>query len=274
MSDRHPDTVAVLIPVFNDAGTLASTLRSLDDEEVPVLIVVVDDGSATPISNVSSHSRHEVVVVRQLVNRGIERALNTGLELIRSEGVAYVARLDSGDRSLPGRLTRQQRFLAANPDVAVVGAGVEWRDDNGRSRFTRTFPTAHRAIVRMMHHSTALIHPAVMFRTDVVNALGNYSVDYPAAEDFDLFWRIARRHRVANLPDVLVITRFDPAGLSMQRRRRQLASTLRIQIANFDFLSWASYYGVLKTLGRFVIPYGWIVALKRARSAHHVAVTA
>jgi len=111
-----------------------------------------------------------------------------------------------------------------------------------------------------------LIHAAVMFRTSVVRTAGIYSTTYPAAEDLEFFWRIARRHRVANLPETLVVTRFDPSGLSIRRRREQLRSTLRIQLAFFRPSIWASYFGILKTLGRFVVPYSVIVAVKGAIS--------
>jgi glycosyltransferase involved in cell wall biosynthesis len=204
---------------------------------------------------------HDVVVLRHEENQGIERALNTGLEYIQRRGIRYVARLDNGDRCVPGRLARQRAVLASH-DVHPVGSAVEWRDDSGRRRFSRAFPTSHDAIVRALHHTVALIHPSVMFRTSVLSTVGNYSTSYPAAEDFEFFCRIARRHRVANLAETLVVTRFDPRGLSMRRRREQLASTLRIQLRFFDPAAWTSYYGILKTLARFIIPYAWIVALK------------
>jgi len=266
MLERAPnlhETVAVLIPVFNDDGRLGATLRSLDGQGVPIVVVIVDDGSTEPVVVRDEPSRYwEIVVLRHEVNRGIEHALNTGLEYIGRRGIPYVARLDNGDHCTPGRLSQQRAFLDAHPAVHLVGCAVEWRDDDGRSRFTRVFPTTHEAIVRALHHTTALIHPAVMFRSSVVRTAGMYSADYPAAEDLEFFCRIARRHRVANLAETLVVTRFDPAGVSVRRRRDQLRSTLRIQLAFFQPASWASYYGLLKTLGRFAIPYSWIVALK------------
>jgi len=68
------------------------------------------------------------------------------------------------------------------------------------------------------------------------------------------------------VPETLVVTRFDPSGLSIRRRREQLRSTLRLQLAFFRPSTWGSYYGILKTLGRFVIPYSVIVAIKGALS--------
>jgi len=262
-----PDSrsIAVLIPVFNDGGQLEATLRSIDDQQVSVVVVIVDDGSDIPVT-VRHPSRQEIVVLRHDVNRGIEHALNTGLAYIVDRGIPYVARLDNGDRCAPARLVRQRDFLEQNPSVHLVGSAVEWRDDGGRSRFTRVFPTTHDTIVRALHHTTVLIHPAVMFRTSVVRTAGTYSTAYPAAEDLEFFWRIARQHQVANLRDTLVVTRFDPAGLSVRRRREQLRSTLRIQLEFFRPSTWASYYGILKTLGRFAVPYSLVVALKGVAS--------
>ena len=253
-----PETVAVLIPVFNDSGLLTSTLRSLRDQGVPIVTVVVDDGSTPPLACDADSTGVEIVILRHDANRGI----------------AYIARLDNGDRCAPGRLVSQRDYLDAHRDVYLVGSAVEWRDDNGRVRFVRELPTAHDDIVRMMHHTTALIHPAVMFRTSVIDTVGVYSTAYPAAEDYELFWRIARRHRVANLAETLLVTRFDPQGLSMRRRRQQLRSTLRIQLAYFRPGTWESWFGVAKTLGRFAIPYSWIVAIKTMRSRRSDLVTA
>ena len=269
-----PETVAVLIPVFNDSGLLTSTLRSLRDQGVPILAVVVDDGSTPPLACDADSAGVEIVIMRHDANRGIERALNTGLDYIRRRGIAYIARLDNGDRCAPGRLASQRDYLDAHRDVYLVGSAVEWRDDDGRVRFVRELPTAHDDIVRTMHHTTALIHPAVMFRTSVIDTVGVYSTAYPAAEDYELFWRIARRHRVANLAETLLVTRFDPQGLSMRRRRQQLRSTLRIQLAYFRPGTWESWFGVAKTLGRFAIPYSWIVAIKAMRSRRSDLVTA
>lgn len=258
--------VAVLIPVYRDDGRLAATLDSLRDQGVALTAVVVDDGSPTPVAVDADAYDFPVVLLRQAQNGGIERALNRGLAWIESRGFEFVARVDNGDLCAPRRLERQCAFLDANPDVHLVGSNVEWRTEEGDLAFRLALPQSHEEIGRALHHTVCLIHPTVTFRTSVVRAVGPYSYAYPAAEDFEFFWRIARRFRVANLPEVLLVTRFDRQGISIQRRRRQLRSKLRIQLRFFRAGEPLAYVGVAKTLVLLGTPYDLVVKVKRALS--------
>jgi glycosyltransferase involved in cell wall biosynthesis len=254
--------IAVLIPVYNERGSLAATLHSLCGQGVPFTVVLVDDGSVPPLAVDAAPLDYPVVVLRMPKNGGIEAALNAGLEHIIDAGFELVARLDAGDRCAPNRLDLQQTFLDEHPDVHLVGSSVEWRRDDGSFAFAMALPSSHEAIARAMHYTVCLIHPTVMFRASVVRAVGMYSTSYPAAEDLEFFWRIVTRFRVANLAEVLLVTRFDPGGLSITRRRRQLRSKLRIQLEHFRAAEPLSYLGVVKTLALMMVPYSIIVALK------------
>ena len=258
--------IAVLIPVYNEGGRLRDTLESLRHQSVPFTAVLVDDGSAPPLAVDVTAYPYPIALLRLPRNRGIEGALNAGLEFIAAQRFEFVARLDVGDQCAPNRLAAQQAFLDAHGDVHLVGSDVEWRHPDGRLAFSRSMPSAHEEIVRALHHTVCLIHPAVMFRTGVVHALGAYSTDYPAAEDFEFFFRIARRFRVANIPEVLLVTRFDHGGISVSRRRRQLRSKLRIQLRYFLVTEPLSFVGVAKTLVLMCLPYSGVVRLKGALS--------
>jgi glycosyltransferase involved in cell wall biosynthesis len=255
--------IAVLIPVYNERGRLHDTLESLRAQTVAFTAVLVDDGSTPPLHIDAGAYSYPIVVHRMARNGGIEAALNAGLELIEARGFEFVARLDVGDRCTPTRLATQQAFLDEMPAVHLVGSDVEWRHDDGSLAFALTLPSTHQEISRALHHTVCLIHPTVMFRTSVLRAVGAYSYDYPAAEDFEFFWRIANRFQVANVPEVLLVTRFDPNGLSITRRRRQLRSKLRIQLENFRVAEPLSFVGVAKTLALMSVPYGGVVAIKR-----------
>ncbi|HEX7978923.1 MAG TPA: glycosyltransferase [Gemmatimonadaceae bacterium] len=258
--------IAVLIPVYNERGRLRDSLESLRSQGVPFTVVLVDDGSTPPLEVDGDAYDFPIVVLRLARNSGIEAALNAGLEYIEARDFELVARLDVGDRCAPTRLAAQQDFLEAHPDIALVGSNVEWRRDDGSFAFAMALPSDHASIARAMPYTVCLIHPTVMFRTTVVRAIGKYSTSYPAAEDLEFFWRIVRSFRVANLPDTLLVTRFDPGGISITRRRRQLRSKLRIQLEYFRGVEPLSYLGVAKTLALMSVPYSGVVALKGALS--------
>jgi glycosyltransferase involved in cell wall biosynthesis len=254
--------IAVLIPVYNENGRLRETLESLRAQSVAFTAVLVDDGSTPPLQVDVSAYEYPIVLHSMARNGGIEAALNAGLDLIEAQGFELVARLDVGDRCAPARLATQQAFLDEHQDVHLVGSDVEWRRDDGSLAFALTLPSTHHEISRALHHTVCLIHPTVMFRTSVVRAVGAYSYDYPAAEDFEFFWRIANRFQVANVPEVLLVTRFDRNGLSIARRRRQLRSKLRIQLEHFRVAEPLSFVGVAKTLALMSVPYAGVVAIK------------
>jgi glycosyltransferase involved in cell wall biosynthesis len=256
--------IAVLMPVYNEPGCLGATLDSLCGQGVPFTLVLVDDGSEPALAIDVAPLDYPVVQLRLRENGGIEAALNAGLAYVAHAGFELIARVDAGDRCAPSRLVRQQAFLDANPDVHLVGSNAEWRRDDGTLAFGLTLPATHAAICRALHHTTCLLHPTVMFRTSVVEAVGPYSHAYPAAEDQEFFWRVARRFGVANIQEMLHTLRHHDGSISVRNRRRQLRTRLRLQREYFRAAEPLAYLGVAKTMALMSLPYGPVMKLKRA----------
>lgn len=254
--------VALLVPVHNDPGGILHSLRHLPGE-VPLDVVVVDDGSDPPLHLPEIAPPHRVYLLRLSENRGIAEALNAGVEWILQRGYPYLARLDAGDLALPGRFLRQLAFLETRPQHALVGGQVEFVDESGRLLYRERYPEDYADLHRRMHLKNCFIHPAVMLRTAVLRELGPYRTDFPAAEDYELFFRVVRKYPAANLPETVVRVRVSPKGISARHRRRQLLTRLAVQLRYFDPGLWESYAGVLATLGLLVLPAGLIRAFKR-----------
>lgn len=224
--------VTLLIPVYNDQHGLQRSLASLTDE-VPLDIVVVDDGSTPPIRLPEVPPPHRAFLLRLEENKGIEHALNHGLGWILERGYEYVARLDAGDIPLPGRFLKQVEFLDGNPEYALVGGQVQFVGPDGVEVFRERFPTEDAQIRRIMHARNCFIHPAVMIRASALKEVGLYSDRYKAVEDFELFFRIMGRFKVANLPDYVVRCEINPKGISL-RRRAQVLGRLKVMLLHFD----------------------------------------
>jgi len=262
IEQNFPSRVAVLIPAFNANDKLIRTLKSIWAQDTPCEIFVIDDGSDIPIKITVPDSAHKTHVIRLNRNQGIVNALNVGLETILDAGFDYIARQDAGDIDLSHRLERQSQFLDANPGVNLVGSSVDFIDGGGNIKFSFTAVTGEGNLQNRMRYSPAFIHPSIMMRASALRDIGFYSHKAPHAEDYDLFFRLARHGGVNNIRETLVVTEYDPHGISMGKRRSSLASRLMLQIRYFDLRNLHSFLGVVQTCVLLCLPYEIVVQLK------------
>lgn len=219
--------VTVLIPVYNRARHVAMAIDSVLAQTLPDFeLVVVDDGSTdgTP-EIVRAYSDSRVRLIRHQSNQGVPRTRNRGLQEARGE---YVAMLDSDDYAYPERLERQVAFLDRNPDHALVGSRKRRMDARGRpvkrlKGFKRR-PCSAEAVQARLLFRCCIAQTSVMGRTALLRAFG-YREAFSAGQEFDLFVRLSRHHRIANLRDVLVCYRSHPGQMS--ERRAEVENTYR-----------------------------------------------
>lgn len=264
--------VAVLMPAFNDQAGLERSLASLRHDGTEFDVVVVDDGSAPPIC-APEGLPFRTTLLRLDANHGITGALNAGLEHIVARGHAYVARLDCGDLSLPGRMAAQTAFLDAHPDHAVVGCWAEFVDPEGRALFEFRPPSEDEPLRRFQRYRVGFVHSAVMLRVAALEAVGRYDERYTGAEDYDLFLRLARRHKLANLPKVFVKYEVNPHSLS-RRRFRQGVVRLRVQARHFAPGSVHAWLGIARNILLLLVTRGFVVGVKTALARRRTARTA
>ena len=86
---RPIEVVTVVVPVFNEAGTVAELLRRVRAVPCNVQIVVVDDGSTDGTLDLlrAEAAAGEIELVEHGVNRGKGAAVRTGLERVRGNVV-------------------------------------------------------------------------------------------------------------------------------------------------------------------------------------------
>jgi glycosyltransferase involved in cell wall biosynthesis len=114
--------VSIVIPCFNAAVTVGSTIESaLRQLEVSVDIVVIDDGS-TDLSLEVARSFEPSVRVLTGPNRGVSAARNRGIAETASEWIVF---LDADDLVVPGTLS--QRLQTAEMTGADVVA-CDWQE--------------------------------------------------------------------------------------------------------------------------------------------------
>ncbi|WP_233828519.1 glycosyltransferase [Paraburkholderia sp. ZP32-5] len=255
------DDVAVLMPAYNGQADVDSTLASFSENAL-VHVLIVDDGSVPPIV-APSMPNLKIEVLRMAQNGGIERALQTGIDALAQRGFRYAARIDTGDRAVPGRLAKQRAFMEQHSHVAGLGMWTQVVTRAGEPLFMLTPPAEPQAIRRQRFFRSCLAHPSMMLRIDAVRAVGNYRADYRSAEDLDLFVRLMQRYDCANLPELGLYYELNEGGISATKRRRQIVSTLRLQLRYFNVVNPYDWLGLAKNLLHLMLPYRTLQRVKR-----------
>jgi GT2 family glycosyltransferase len=254
--------LAVIMAAYNSEKTINKAVSSITAGTYPCDIYIIDDCSRVPVSDVLGKIPN-VEIIRLEKNQGPARASNVGLERILARSYKYVAKMDADDISYSDRLAKQVAFLDRHPNVAAVGTwGRHFDEQTGEVTIVNRTPAAPDAIRHAMYFNSPVINASSMIRADVFRALGPYSTDYPAAEDYELFRRIAAQYDLANLPEVLLDVRESVQGISLSRRRRQLFDRMRIQIRYFAPLQWRAWLGIAKTVLLFAVPRTIIAPIK------------
>jgi glycosyltransferase involved in cell wall biosynthesis len=191
----------VIVPTHDRATLLPQTLASLRGQvgEQPE-IVVVDDGSQVPASVPDG-----VRLVRLESSRGAATARNVALGLVQTPWVAFC---DDDDLWAPTKLADQHAALQREPDAAwSYTAAVEVDEHLGVLGGQRALDSGWIEQRMLQDNKVSGGGSTVLARTDLVREAGGFAPDVLAAEDWDLWVRLARRSAVVALDRPLVAWR-------------------------------------------------------------------
>jgi glycosyltransferase involved in cell wall biosynthesis len=200
------------LPVRDGERFLREALASVFDQTLGAFeLVVVDDGSTDSTPEILAGSNDTRLRVLRQERDGLVGALNLGISAARA---SYIARMDADDVSLPARLERQLDVLEAQPQVGLVGCGIEAIDADGVPLRSWLLPADDAALRRRLLLRNPFAHGSVMIRREALARAGGYRAGYGANEDYDLWRRIAREWRLAAVPAVLYRYREHEAGVT------------------------------------------------------------
>lgn len=218
--------VSVILTVYNRASMVRAAIDSLLAQTFTDFeIVVVDDGSTDDsVEVIKSIGDPRIRLIAHGQNRGTPTARNSGLEAAQGE---YVAWLDSDDLARPRRFERQVAYLDAHPSIAMAGTLAGAIRSSGRRRWLpQSRPLSHDEIVSMLLFRTSMLQSAIMGRAEILKQYP-YRLEFPVCQDLDMFIRLTREHRVANMPEVLVDRRFH-AGQVVRQRAAKIIDRKRV----------------------------------------------
>jgi glycosyltransferase involved in cell wall biosynthesis len=257
----------LIIPYLNNKEGLLKSLNSVHYKPDLFGVIVVDDGSSPPLSlndlKTPELNAYRIQILRSDTNQGVAKALNLALGYLEGKkDFKYIARLDCGDICINKRFEKQVLYLDSHPGVALIGSPVKFKNYKKGTEYLYETETSHTGIEREMHFRCSFIHPAVMFRREIMEVLGKYPENYEHCEDYAYFFQIIKKYESANLAEVLLITELNEGGVSARNRTRQLVSRMRV-VNDFGTSTVLKMAGLLKLCILLLIPRGAIKLLNR-----------
>jgi glycosyltransferase involved in cell wall biosynthesis len=209
-------SVSVVLSVRNGGTDLPKALGTILNQSFSDFeLIAINNGSTDCTREFLDQVADPRVRVYHQEDNGLAAALNRGISLARGR---YIARQDHDDWALPTRIAQQVAFLDANSDHALVGTRAEiWIGDSPTGRF-HDHPTEDAELRFALLSNNYLVHSSVMIRKAALDEVGVYTTDpsRQPPEDYELWSRIARRFRMANLPERLTIYREVPSSISRE----------------------------------------------------------
>jgi glycosyltransferase involved in cell wall biosynthesis len=200
--------VSAIIPTYNRAALLARALESVIAQTYrPIEAVVVDDGSTDNTDEVIDRYRTKLeeagisLVYYKQSNGKAPLARNNGIKLSKGPLIAF---LDSDDLWKPGLVDALAGLLARYHTAALAFCGILVIDENDivwKERSMRMDDLPPEGILEKPFHRLIKYMPlqtsGVMIRRSVIEELGDFNLDMPVVEDWDLWYRISKLHDFA-----------------------------------------------------------------------------
>lgn len=224
--------ISVVIPLYNKASQIASTLRSvLAQTYQDFEIVVVDDGSTdNSLAEVGKVGDSRIRIIRQS-NAGVSAARNKGISAAKGE---FVALLDGDDRWEETYLETQLQLAHSYPDCDVFATNYKLVDEVGnvqstvlrRLRIEGESGVLDNYFEVASHSSPPICSISVMVRRGVFESVGGFPIGIRSGEDLLTWARLACRYKIAFSCRALAV--FNAEGYDAKEKPKRLPAEIDI----------------------------------------------
>jgi glycosyltransferase involved in cell wall biosynthesis len=212
--------LTVLMSAYNEENFIQEAINSmLSQTFTDFEFLIINDGSTDETPNIlKSIQDPRITIINNAHNLGLSKSLKIGINQAKGK---YIARMDADDISLPQRLEKQVEFLENNLDIGILGTYQIIFDHNNDFINIPQAPFLDIEIRWFGLFGCSFAHPTVMIRKEILdqNKL-NYDPCFNYAEDYDLWTRLLKFTRGANLSEPLLRYRLRE-GISHNRKKEQ-----------------------------------------------------
>jgi glycosyltransferase involved in cell wall biosynthesis len=188
--------IAIVTPSFNTGRYIGATIRSvLEQSHQNFDYLVMDGGSTDGTVDLLRGFGDQIRWVSEK-DQGQGDAIRRGFDRTTGDILAW---LNSDDLLNPGAFETVAKYFVAHPEIDVVYGDASYVDAEGNhiARCAHVEPFSRRRLIR---YSDFIVQPAAFFRRSAYDAVGGINPHWHWALDYDLWLRLAQKHRFAYIP--------------------------------------------------------------------------
>jgi glycosyltransferase involved in cell wall biosynthesis len=227
--------LSVIVPVYRTAPThLSESIKSLlvatpSDSEIHIgLDGPSDEAIYKTIENIrKTNTSKRVIRVSLFERQGLTKTLNA---LIGKCDCTYVARHDSDDVCLPGRLQMQLEAMDRYREYGFCGTQIVRCDEDltpykHQRRYPRSFKSQ---LIYASLLNNPIAHPSLLIKREILEAATYHEI--AGAEDWDLYIRLWEAGYMSfNLNKEGLLYRVHSQQITKRQRNRVLLNQLKAQ---------------------------------------------
>ncbi|NER92648.1 MAG: glycosyltransferase [Symploca sp. SIO1B1] len=223
-------TISVIIPAYNAQKTIQETINSVLNQTFSDFeLIVINDGSQDSTLEIVSSISDLRMRVYSYPNAGPQKSRNRGIAQATGE---YVSFLDADDLWRADKLEAQLQALQGNSQAAVAYSWTDYINESGQYlRPGPQFEFNGDVYARLLLSDFVGSGSNPLIRTSALQKVGNFDESLPAAQDWEMWLRLAAQYHFVAVPSVQVLYRVSANSWSANVERMEVASLRVIEEA-------------------------------------------
>ena len=223
-------STSVIIPVFNGEKTIEETINSILNQSFQdIEIIVINDGSTDATLEKIEEISDSRIKIFSYPNAGLSASRNRGISQAKGEHISFI---DADDLWTTDKLESQLKALQSNPQAAVAYSWTDYIDES--SKFIKS---GRRIKVNGDAFSQLLVTNFLengsnpLIRKKALEKVGGFDESLPAAEDKDMWLRLAADYEFICVEKPQILYRTSTTSMSTNLKRQEAASLKVIERA-------------------------------------------
>lgn len=212
--------ISVILPVYNGERTIQETIVSVLRQTFSDFeLIVINDGSQDSTLDIVKRIPDPRLKIVSYPNAGLAASRNRGIAQAVSK---YIAFIDADDLWTVDKLEAQFQALQNHPKAALAYSWTDFIDESSRFIHTGSHLTvngdayAHLLLVNFVENGS---NPLI--RKSILTQMGGFDESLSAAEDWDLWLRLAAKYPFVCVPKAQILYRVSLTSMTANVTRQK-----------------------------------------------------